>query len=106
MYIEKITDELPLLLAPSDKISPIIVLRRRFSVEFLVRTAWLNEDTEIMSSNGMIWRPRMSGIVYFLTLAILASVSKDLLQKPKQLSALDYCLFTKMLTTYIILYNM
>jgi hypothetical protein len=36
---EKTTDKLPLLLALSDKIVPINVLERRFSVEFPVRTA-------------------------------------------------------------------
>jgi hypothetical protein len=52
---EKMTKEWPSLLAPRDKIVPIIAFGRRFLVEVLPRSSWLGQETsEILPSYGVI----------------------------------------------------
>jgi hypothetical protein len=56
VVFEKMTDEWPPLLAPGDKIVPIIALRRRFLVELLPRSSWLSQETsEILPSDDVIF---------------------------------------------------
>jgi hypothetical protein len=53
---EKMTDEWPSLLAPGDKIVPIIAFGRGFLVELPPRSSWLSQETsEILPSDGVIF---------------------------------------------------
>jgi hypothetical protein len=50
------TDEWPSLMAPGDKIVPIIAFVRRFLVELPPRSSWLSQETsEIWPSDGVIF---------------------------------------------------
>jgi hypothetical protein len=53
---EKMTDEWPSLLAPGDKIVPIIAFGRNFLVELPSRSSWLSQETsDILPSDGVIF---------------------------------------------------
>jgi hypothetical protein len=53
---EKKTNEWPSLLAPGDKIVPIIAFGRGFLDEFLPRSSWLSHETsEMLPSDGVIF---------------------------------------------------
>jgi hypothetical protein len=53
---EKMTDQWSSLLAPGDKIVPIISFGRGFFVEFPPRSSWLSQETlEILPSDGVIF---------------------------------------------------
>jgi hypothetical protein len=53
---EKMTNEWPSLLAPEDKIDPIIAFGRRFLVELPPRSSWLSQETsEILPSDNVIF---------------------------------------------------
>jgi hypothetical protein len=53
---EKMSNEWPSLLAPGDKIVPIIAFGRRFLVELPPRSSWLSQETsEILPSDGVIF---------------------------------------------------
>jgi hypothetical protein len=51
-----VTNEWPSLLAPGDKIVPIIAFGRRFLIELLPKSSWLSQETsEILPSDGLIF---------------------------------------------------
>jgi hypothetical protein len=53
---KKMTNEWPSLLAPGDKIVPIIAFGSRFLVKLLPRSSWLIQETsEILPSGGVIF---------------------------------------------------
>jgi hypothetical protein len=53
---ENMTNEWPSLLAPMDKIVPIIAFERRFLVELPPRSSWLIQETsKILPSDGVIF---------------------------------------------------
>jgi hypothetical protein len=53
---EKMSNEWPSVLAPGDKIVPIIAFGRRFLVELPPRSSWLSQETsEILPSDGVIF---------------------------------------------------
>jgi hypothetical protein len=55
------TDEWPSLLAPRDKIVPIIAVGRGFLVELPPRSSWLSQETsEILPSDGVIFYRRFT----------------------------------------------
>jgi hypothetical protein len=54
VILNRITEENPLLLAPSDKIEPVNVFGRKFSVEFPPRTDWLGQKA-ILPLNSEIF---------------------------------------------------
>jgi hypothetical protein len=53
---EKMTDEWPSLLAPGDKIVPIIDFGRGFLVELPPRSSWISQEMlELLQSDGVIF---------------------------------------------------
>jgi hypothetical protein len=53
---ENMTNEFPSLLAPGDKIVPIIAFGRKFLVELPPKSSWLSQETsDILPSDGVIF---------------------------------------------------
>jgi hypothetical protein len=51
----KMTDEMPLLLAPRDKFVTLNIFGRTFSVDFLTREDWSTESVDLVAPNGLVF---------------------------------------------------
>jgi hypothetical protein len=51
----KLTDEMPLLLAPRDKFVTLNIFGRKFSVDFPTREDWSTECANLVAPNGLVF---------------------------------------------------
>jgi hypothetical protein len=51
----KMTDEIPLLLAPRDKFVTLIIFGRKFSVDFPTRVDWSTECVDLVTPDGLVF---------------------------------------------------